>query len=218
MTFRLTIPVAALAMVAALTAAAQPLQYTGYLETLDGEPADGTHTVIFRLWEDETSRLIGDLACEFQVDTVIEDGFFSLPLTPECRTAAGESGPLWLELEVLFGSVPEVFPRQQLGGVPAAIRAERAGDFAVEGTLDLGLETVFGTVTATTIGVLLIVPCPDGWNVLGGGCGSGHPLSSTGPSDSPVGWGCAVPNPGHESVSINGYAICADVRDRDAAE
>jgi hypothetical protein len=121
-------------------------------------------------------------------------------------------------LEVVFGSVPEIFPRQQLGGVPAAIRAERAGDFAVEGTLDLGLETVFRNTTSTAIAIYLTIPCPEGWRVVGGGCGASNPLFASGPTDTPEGWACGVDNPAQTSEGVNGYAICADVHDRDATE
>jgi hypothetical protein len=138
--------------------------YQGYLRDAAGAPVNGTVSVGFALYT--TASGVTPLWSETQTVTVTQ-GAFSVQLGVITSLSGVDfSNPLFLGIRV--GSDPEMTPRQALGSVPYAFRAESAA--RADGVAP-------GSISAADIGQV----CADGQALV-------YRVGT--------GWGCGLPPPG----------------------
>jgi hypothetical protein len=96
------------------------LTYTGYLETPEGEPVDGSRNIGLSVY----ARVSGGTpVCEVAPDAVeVLAGRFQLALPDECTDQVKASPDLWIQVEV----DGESLGRTKLGAVPYAVEAGHA--------------------------------------------------------------------------------------------
>ena len=108
----------------AFAAVPRLIRYQGQAVNAQGAPLEGTHTLMFLLYDAPTAGTI--VWQETQQNIPLTAGAFSVLLgqVKPLETVDWGAKPLWLAIKV--DSEPELAPRQQLTSVPLALRAERA--------------------------------------------------------------------------------------------
>jgi len=101
----------------------QLMNYQGYLTDAEGNPMNGSHTLVFRLYDAETEGT--ELWAETRTITVL-DGFFNILLGSigSIPYSTFESDNVYLTLKI--GDDPEMMPRKHLVSVGYAFRAHTA--------------------------------------------------------------------------------------------
>lgn len=100
--------------------AANPMVYSGYLETPEGKPMTDKVDVALSVWD---AAAEGNKVCEVASQTLKPiGGRFEVNLPDDCTVAVGAQPDLWLE-PTINGTSPG---RSKLGAVPYAIEANHA--------------------------------------------------------------------------------------------
>ena len=140
--------IVACAVLLAGTAAAAGPRFVTYSGRLSDGTGWGMSTEVSRLAVSLHDAVTGGQALwqqDFQ-DVALDDGYFSVTLTDGTALATGKTAAVTTIFEaydavwvaVAIDSAPEVGPRQAIGSVPYAVKAERLGDVAVtSGALNL---------------------------------------------------------------------------------
>ncbi len=154
----------AIGMLAASTALADgiptsdPLRYSGTLYVND-EPYSGPAAVVLSLFS--TGQAGATVCTPISRNLNVQNGSFSVALSPECVDAVRTNRDVWLELAVTpQGQALVTLPIQKLSASPYAVEAERAAT-ADEATRVTGAERVLKIVT-----VRVSRSFQPGWNSL----------------------------------------------------
>jgi hypothetical protein len=96
------------------------LTYTGYLESADGAPLSGAHSVEVKFWESVEAE--EPLCSGGSPDTTLHAGRFQVALPDSCSDAVKASPDIWVDVSV--DGAP--LGRTKLGTVPYALEAGHA--------------------------------------------------------------------------------------------
>jgi hypothetical protein len=96
------------------------LTYTGYLESAEGAPLTGAHSIEVQFWD---SAEAADSLCSGNApDTELQSGRFQVVLPKSCADAVKASPDVWVDVAVDGASLG----RTKLGAVPFALEAGHA--------------------------------------------------------------------------------------------
>jgi hypothetical protein len=131
------------------------LTYTGYLESVDGQPYTAKADIRISLWNAaEAGRRVCEVAAPATVPVA---GRFQVPLPDKCTAQVRGNGNLWIETEV----DGESLGRTPVGAVPYAVVAGSA-DSAAAATGELAQQVV----PAGAVMAFDLAACPAGWTAL----------------------------------------------------
>ncbi len=99
---------------------ADVLTYTGYLESAEGTPLDGEHSISVQFWESLAATK--DLCAASLGSVELQAGRFQVPLPAECADAVKANPDLFVDVSIDGASLG----RTKLGAVPYAIEAAHA--------------------------------------------------------------------------------------------
>jgi hypothetical protein len=96
------------------------LTYTGYLESAEGVPLSGAHSIEVKFWESFDAE---DSLCSGSApDTTLQSGRFQITLPESCSVVVKASPDIWVDVSV--DGAP--LGRTKLGAVPYALEAGHA--------------------------------------------------------------------------------------------
>ena len=125
----------------------EALTYTGYLESPDGKPVTGTHSISVRFWETATASKA--LCAGEAGDVELVSGRFQVPLPDDCANAVKANSDLLADVQVDGASLG----RTKLGAVPYAIEAGHAAtaDLATDAKVATSVTTLTAWQPATGV-------------------------------------------------------------------
>jgi hypothetical protein len=99
---------------------ADGMTYTGYLESSEGTPLTGEHSIAVQFWDSESAK---DDVCMGKLDAAeLQSGRFQVQLPLSCSEAVKASPDVWVSVDVDGASLG----RTKLGAVPFALEAGHA--------------------------------------------------------------------------------------------
>ena len=110
----------------------QLLNVQGVLYDNDGNPVNGTYSLTFSFYKDQTGG--SPLTSPYTTQVTVNDGIFhsTIPINGQLFTMPDK--PLWLGIRV--DTDPEMTPRQQIVTVAYAFQAQHADEASVSKDLD----------------------------------------------------------------------------------
>ncbi len=219
------------------------IRYQGQAVNAQGVPLEGTHALVFRLYDAETGG--NKVWEETQVNVPLTGGYFSVLLgqVTSLSTVDWAAKPLWLAIKV--DNDPELTSRQRITSVPLAIRSQLAETATLAKRLEGPIQVVgnkvgIGTNPAETldiggglaIGGKRVIDSAGNWvgssTGLSGSPGPQGPAGERGPAGSAGSQGSpgrdgAQGPPGRDGAqgppgpAVRTSAVCVNGRNRQSA-